>query len=190
MAFYSQLFWVSMFMQQLENLNSFEVAVRLLPQALVGLLLSPLVGLFMHAIPGTGLLAFAASSLVLSNIFLIFLRPDSHYLLWIFPSLMLSTIGMDWVMNVGSVRLKASPPLIRRKLTRCSFTYCPCYHQNNIQLEPRFSKRQVDLVFHLALQSLLQSGLLMTEKRTGHNPSLRIHIRSLRQLRSPVFHFY
>ncbi|RYC61701.1 hypothetical protein CHU98_g4502 [Xylaria longipes] len=39
MAFYSQLFWVSMFMQQLESLNSFEVAVRLLPQALVGLLL-------------------------------------------------------------------------------------------------------------------------------------------------------
>ncbi|KAI1159249.1 major facilitator superfamily domain-containing protein [Nemania serpens] len=110
MAFYSQLFWVSMFMQQLENLNSFEVAVRLLPQALVGLLLSPLVGLFMHAIPGTGLLAFAASSLVLSNIFLIFLRPDSHYLLWIFPSLMLSTIGMDWVMNVGSLHILSLLP--------------------------------------------------------------------------------
>lgn len=106
MAFYSQLFWVSMFMQQLENLNSFEVAVRLLPQALVGLLISPLVGLFMHAIPGTALLVFAASCLFLSNIFLIFLRHDAHYLLWIFPSLMLSTIGMDWVMNVGSVRLK------------------------------------------------------------------------------------
>jgi hypothetical protein len=109
MAFYSQLFWVSMFLQQVENLNSFEVAVRLLPQALVGLLPSPLVGLFMHAIPGTVLLVFAASALVLSNIFLIFLRHDSHYLLWIFPSLILSTVGMDWVMNVGSVRPKAIP---------------------------------------------------------------------------------
>ncbi|KAI0096072.1 major facilitator superfamily domain-containing protein [Nemania sp. FL0031] len=111
MAFYSQLFWVSMFMQQLENLNSFEVAVRLLPQALVGLLLSPLVGLFMHAIPGTALLVFAASSLFLSNLFLVFLRHDTHYLLWIFPSLMLSTIGMDWVMNVGSLHvLSLLPP--------------------------------------------------------------------------------
>lgn len=107
MAFYSQLFWVSMFMQQVENLNSFEVAVRLLPQALVGLLLSPLVGLFMHTVPGTALLAFAASALVLSNIFLIFLHHDGHYLFWIFPSIMLSTVGMDWVMNVGSVRLEA-----------------------------------------------------------------------------------
>ncbi|KAI8625690.1 MFS general substrate transporter [Xylariaceae sp. FL1651] len=110
MAFYSQLFWVSMFLQQVESLNSFEVAVRLLPQALVGLLLSPLVGLFMHAIPGTGLLAFAASALVLSNIFLIFLRHDSHYLLWIFPSLMLSTVGMDWVMNVGLLHILSSLP--------------------------------------------------------------------------------
>ncbi|KAI0868936.1 major facilitator superfamily domain-containing protein [Hypoxylon argillaceum] len=110
MAFYSQLFWVSMFMQQLENLNSFEVAVRLLPQALVGLLISPLVGLFMHAIPGTALLVFAASCLFLSNIFLIFLRHDAHYLLWIFPSLMLSTIGMDWVMNVGSLHILSLLP--------------------------------------------------------------------------------
>ncbi|KAI3326275.1 MFS general substrate transporter [Xylariaceae sp. AK1471] len=110
MAFYSQLFWVSMFLQQVESLNSFEVAVRLLPQALVGLLLSPLVGLFMHIIPGTALLAFATSALVLSNIFLIFLRHDSHYLLWIFPSLMLSTVGMDWVMNVGSLHILSSLP--------------------------------------------------------------------------------
>ncbi|KAI1425027.1 major facilitator superfamily domain-containing protein [Xylaria sp. FL1777] len=110
MAFYSQLFWVSMFMQQLENLNSFEVAVRLLPQALVGLFLSPLVGLFMHAIPGTALLAFAALALVLSNIFLVFLRHNGHYLLWIFPSLMLSTVGMDWIMNVGSLHILSSLP--------------------------------------------------------------------------------
>ncbi|KAI2630036.1 major facilitator superfamily domain-containing protein [Xylaria nigripes] len=110
MAFYSQLFWVSMFLQQLESLNSFEVAVRLLPQALVGLVLSPLVGLFMHTIPGTALLVLAASALVLSNTFLIFLRHDSHYLLWIFPSLMLSTVGMDWIMNVGSLHILSSMP--------------------------------------------------------------------------------
>ncbi|KAI1270621.1 major facilitator superfamily domain-containing protein [Xylariaceae sp. FL1019] len=111
MAYYSQLFWVSMFMQEMENLNPFDVAVRLLPQAIVGLLLSPLVGLFMHAVPGTGLLAFASSALVLSNIFLVFLRRNNNYLLWIFPSLMLSTIGMDWVMNVGSLHILSCLPL-------------------------------------------------------------------------------
>ncbi|KAI5927407.1 major facilitator superfamily domain-containing protein [Camillea tinctor] len=111
MAFYSQLFWVSMFMQQLENLKPFEVAVRLLPQALMGLLFSPLVGLIMHKIPGTVLLGIAASSLVLSNILLVFLRQGNNYLAWIFPSIMLSTVGLDWTMNVGSLFILSSLPL-------------------------------------------------------------------------------
>ncbi|KAI1806109.1 MFS general substrate transporter [Daldinia bambusicola] len=111
MSFYSQLFWVSLFMQDLEGLKPFEVAVRLLPQALVGLILSPLVGLIMHRVPGTALLAVAAASLVLSNVLLVFLRQGSNYLFWIFPAIMLSTIGMDWIMNVGSLYILSSLPL-------------------------------------------------------------------------------
>ncbi|OTB09935.1 hypothetical protein K445DRAFT_71242, partial [Daldinia sp. EC12] len=111
MSFYSQLFWVSLFMQDLEGLKPFDVAVRLLPQALVGLVLSPLVGLIMHKVPGTALLAVAATSLVVSNVLLIFLRQGSNYLIWIFPAIMLSTIGMDWIMNVGSLYILSSLPL-------------------------------------------------------------------------------
>lgn len=90
-------------MQDLGGLKPFDVAIRMLPQALMGLVFSPLVGLIMHRVPGTVLLAMAATSLVASNVLLIFLRQGSNYLIWIFPSLMLSTIGMDWTMNVGSV---------------------------------------------------------------------------------------
>lgn len=111
MSFYSQLFWVSLFMQDLEGLQPFDVAVRLLPQALVGLLFSPLVGLIMHRIPGTVLLAVASFALVVSNVLLVFLRQGSNYLIWIFPSVMLSTIGMDWIMNVGSLYILSSLPL-------------------------------------------------------------------------------
>ncbi|KAI1104771.1 MFS general substrate transporter [Jackrogersella minutella] len=111
MSFYSQLFWVSLFMQDLEGLKPFDIAVRLLPQALVGLLLSPLVGLIMHRVPGTVILGVAALALVISNVLLVFLRQGSNYLLWIFPSVMLSTIGMDWTMNVGSLYILASLPL-------------------------------------------------------------------------------
>ncbi|KAI0383239.1 MFS general substrate transporter [Hypomontagnella monticulosa] len=111
MSFYSQLFWVSLFMQDLEGLQPFDVAVRLLPQALMGLLFSPLVGLIMHRIPGTVLLAVASFALVVSNVLLVFLRQGSNYLVWIFPSVMLSTLGMDWIMNVGSLYILSSLPL-------------------------------------------------------------------------------
>ncbi|KAI2469474.1 MFS general substrate transporter [Annulohypoxylon bovei var. microspora] len=111
MSYYSQLFWVSLFMQELEGLKPFDVAVRLLPQALVGLFLSPLVGLIMHKVPGTVLLGMAAGALVTSNVLLVFLHQGSNYLIWIFPSVMLSTIGMDWTMNVGSLYILSSLPL-------------------------------------------------------------------------------
>ncbi|KAI0143863.1 MFS general substrate transporter [Hypoxylon sp. NC0597] len=111
MSFYSQLFWVSLFMLDLEGLQPFDVAVRLLPQALMGLMFSPLVGLIMHRVPGTVLLAVAAVALIVSNVLLVFLRQGNNYLIWIFPSVMLSTIGMDWTMNVGSLYILSSLPL-------------------------------------------------------------------------------
>lgn len=92
-----------MFMQQLQHLEPLDVALRLLPQALVGLLLSPLVGLILHRVPGTTLLLAAVSSLALSNIPLIFLKPDSNYFASVLPSLVMCTLGMDWVLNIGSV---------------------------------------------------------------------------------------
>ena len=103
MAFNSQLFWIAIFMQHLQGLTPLDVAVRLLPQALVGLIISPLVGLIMHRIKGTALLAVGALALLVSNILLIFVRDASDYFVWVFPSLILSTLGMDWIVNVGSV---------------------------------------------------------------------------------------
>lgn len=93
-----------MFLQKVQHLEPFDVAVRLLPQALMGLCFSPLVGLIMHRVSGTVLLTVAACFSVCSNILLIFLSQDSNYFALIFPSLMLSTVGMDWTMNVGTVR--------------------------------------------------------------------------------------
>ncbi|KAI1845126.1 hypothetical protein JX266_008673 [Neoarthrinium moseri] len=111
MAYYSAVFWISMFLQKVQNMQPFDVAVRLLPQALMGLFFSPLVGLIMHRVPGTVLLVIAAFCSVLSNLLLIFLNQQSNYFAFIFPSLLLSTVGMDWTMNVGSLYTLAALPL-------------------------------------------------------------------------------
>lgn len=99
-----------MFLQNVQGYEPFETAVRLLPQALMGLFFSPLVGLIMHKVPGTLLLVIAAICSVLSNVLLIFLTPESNYFAFMFPSLLLGTIGMDWTMNVGSVGASKSIP--------------------------------------------------------------------------------
>ncbi|KAK8089265.1 hypothetical protein PG997_004226 [Apiospora hydei] len=110
-AFYSGAFWISTYLQRIEGLSPFDVAVRLLPQALMGLFFSPVIGFFMNKVSGTAILAVAAFSSVASNGLLVFLRPGSNYFIWVFPSLLLSTVGMDWTMNVGSLFILSSLPL-------------------------------------------------------------------------------
>jgi hypothetical protein len=105
MAYFPTIFWVTMFLQKIQNLEPFDIAVRLLPQALTGFFFSPLVGLIMHRIPGSILMVVAASCSVCSNLLLVFLSKSSNCLTLVLPSLLLGTLGMDWTVNVGSVSL-------------------------------------------------------------------------------------
>lgn len=105
MSYFSTLFWVSFFMQDVQKLSSLEVATRLLPQAVTGLLLSPMIGLWMHKISNQFILVAAAVCQLGAGVLLVFLREHSSYFAYVFPSLILSTLSMDWVRNVGAVSL-------------------------------------------------------------------------------------
>ncbi|ROV96431.1 hypothetical protein VSDG_05482 [Cytospora chrysosperma] len=96
MSFFSNVFWVSFFMQDIQGLSSLQVAIRLLPQAVTGLLLSPIIGFWMHKIPSQFVLVAAAACQVGASILLLFLQEHSNYFAYAFPSLILSTLSMDW----------------------------------------------------------------------------------------------
>lgn len=99
---------MTFFMQEIQELNPLEVGVRLLPQAITGLVLSPLVGCWMHKIDNlfvmmaAAVLQFGAGTLlgVMAS-----KGQESSYFAHIFPSLILCTLSMDWVRNVGAVSL-------------------------------------------------------------------------------------
>lgn len=93
-----------------------EVAVRLLPQAVVGLVISPLVGLVMHRVNGTVLLGVSCAALVISNLLLSMSHTRDSYFAWAFPSLILSTLGMDWTLNVGSLHILACLPFSQHSI--------------------------------------------------------------------------
>jgi hypothetical protein len=108
MANFSALFWVAVFMQQALNYSAFSVAVHLLPQALVSILVSPLIGVAMRKINGVALVAAALVCSIASNIVLIFVQAGGTYASLILPSIMLNTLGLDWMTNIGSVSYLAS----------------------------------------------------------------------------------
>lgn len=103
MAFYGNLFWVSLVMQSVQGLSALDVAIRLLPQAFVGLCVSPLIAFGLHIFNNTLVMGAAAMLQIGGAILLLFVRRESPYFALIFPSLILSTIGMDWSLNVGTV---------------------------------------------------------------------------------------
>lgn len=103
MAFHASLFWIIFFMQDIQRLNPLEVGIRMVPQAVTGLVLSPLVGCWMHKVDNLFVLMVAAVCQFGASVLLACVRQDSNFFVYIFPSLILSALSMDWVRNVGAV---------------------------------------------------------------------------------------
>lgn len=103
MAHFSTLFWISFYMQDIQGLSPLDVGVRLLPQAIIPMVISPTMGSWMHKINNFWIMMVAALCQLGSSILLACVRQDSSYFVFIFPSLILSTLCMDCVRNVEAV---------------------------------------------------------------------------------------
>jgi hypothetical protein len=110
MAFLSSNFWLAFFMQDLQRLAPLDVAVRLIPQAVAGLLYNIIAGNVLHRINNTFLIALGSASYVASNVLLAVMQPTSPYWAFIFPSLILSVVGADFQFNVANMYVMQSLP--------------------------------------------------------------------------------
>lgn len=109
MAFNSSSFWLSLFLQQVQSLDSLEVGVRLLPQTIAGLTWNIVAGVLLHRVNNTILHGIGAVAYLVANLLLSFMRPDSSYWAFIFPSLIIQVIGADFQFNVVNVSCQRSP---------------------------------------------------------------------------------
>ncbi|KAH8836746.1 hypothetical protein MCOR27_009391 [Pyricularia oryzae] len=110
MAFNSSSFWLSLFLQQVQSLDSLEVGVRLLPQTIAGLTWNIVAGVLLHRVNNTILHGIGAVAYLVANLLLSFMRPDSSYWAFIFPSLIIQVIGADFQFNVVNMYVMQSLP--------------------------------------------------------------------------------
>lgn len=110
MAFLSSNFWLAFFMQDLQRLVALDVAIRLIPQAVAGLIYNIIAGSVLHRINNTLLIAMGSASYVASNVLLALMKPDSRYWAFVFPSLILSVVGADFQFNVANMYVMQSLP--------------------------------------------------------------------------------
>ena len=107
MSFITNLFWISLYMQNVQHLSSLVIAVRLLPQALVGFIWSYIGQALVSKIPGKLIMGIGGVAYLVGAALQIFVRHDTSYWLLLFPSLCITVIGADFQFIVSNVCLRS-----------------------------------------------------------------------------------
>ncbi|KAI1185762.1 MFS general substrate transporter [Nemania serpens] len=116
MSFQATGFWVAFFMQQVQRLSTLNVAVRLLPMAIAGLLWNILAGRILHKVNNTLLMIFGAVSYLGAALLFSFMGADSNYWAFVFPALVLNVAGADLQFNVANMYVLQSLPSHQQSL--------------------------------------------------------------------------
>jgi MFS family permease len=104
-------FWVPLFMEQVQFQTAFQTAVRLLPAAISGICVNPLLSLVLHRVHLGLVAAVSAFCMITSNVALMYLRSDRGYWATTFPAMILGTVAMDWSLGVATAAFSSSLPL-------------------------------------------------------------------------------
>ncbi len=105
MSFITNQFWISLYMQDVQHLSPLHIAVRLLPQALIGILWSYIGQSLMSKIPGRIIMGIGGIAYLAGATLQIFVRENTSYWALLFPSLCITVIGADFQFIVSNVRL-------------------------------------------------------------------------------------
>ena len=90
-------------MQNVLRYSPLEVAVHLLPQAIVGILVNVFAGLVLHKINNKVLMGVGSVAYFCAALLLALMKGDHVYWAFIAPSLILAVIGADLQFNVANV---------------------------------------------------------------------------------------
>jgi nitrate/nitrite transporter NarK len=107
MSFGTSSFWVSLYMQNVLRYSPLEVAVHLLPQAVVGILVNVIAGLVLHKISNRVLMGIGSVAYFGAALLLALMKGEHVYWPFIAPALGLAVIGADLQFNVANVSLPA-----------------------------------------------------------------------------------
>ncbi|KAI9876282.1 MAG: hypothetical protein M1830_006881 [Pleopsidium flavum] len=103
-------FWLSLYLQRVQHLSALSVALRLLPQAIMGIFVNIVAGLILHKVSNKLLTLVGAVCYTISFLLLALQKDDSSYWALIFPSLLLMVVGADFQFNVANMYVMSSLP--------------------------------------------------------------------------------
>ncbi|OIW23658.1 MFS general substrate transporter [Coniochaeta ligniaria NRRL 30616] len=111
MAGCALIFWVPLFMETFQLQTALQTAVRLLPAAVTGICVSPLLSFVIHRVDHSLVAAVSAFCMISSSVALMYLRSDRDYWVTTFPAMILGTVAMDLSFGVATAAFSSALPL-------------------------------------------------------------------------------
>jgi MFS family permease len=93
----------TLYFQDIMSASPLQVVAWFAPLGVAGLLISVLEGFILHLVPGRVLLVIPGLGAVGSQLLLVFVPLGGSYWAWIFPAMVLGTIGLDLSTNLMTV---------------------------------------------------------------------------------------
>ncbi|KAK0286538.1 hypothetical protein LTR91_014903 [Friedmanniomyces endolithicus] len=110
MAFVPGNFFAALFFQRVWHMSALEVAVHLLPMAIMGIIVNIVAGLILHRVSNKLIMLVAKLSYTSSFLLIAFNKTDSSYWSFFFPSFILLVMGADLEFNVANMYVMSSMP--------------------------------------------------------------------------------
>ncbi|KAK2624927.1 hypothetical protein QTJ16_005296 [Diplocarpon rosae] len=108
MSFITNQFWISLYMQEIQELEPLSIAIRLMPQAILGMVWSYLGEELISFVSGRIIMAAGGLGYIGGAILILFIKPETSYWALLFPALCVTVIGADFQFIVSNLYVSSN----------------------------------------------------------------------------------
>jgi MFS family permease len=110
LAFTPGSFFIALYFQEIWNMSALQVAVHVLPMAVMGIIVNVFAGMVLHKVSNKLLMLIGTIAYTVAFLLLAFNRQSSSYWAFSFPAFVLMVVGADLEFNVANMYVMSSLP--------------------------------------------------------------------------------
>ncbi|KAG4033971.1 hypothetical protein MFRU_004g04660 [Monilinia fructicola] len=109
-SFVTNEFWITLYMQNVQQYAPLQIAARMLPQAIAGVFWSFLGQWLVQKVHGTIVMGIGSVMYLAGAVLLLFIKEDTSYWAFLFPALVITVIGADFQFIVANLYANKQMP--------------------------------------------------------------------------------
>ena len=116
LAFTPGSFFIALYFQEIWDMSALQVAVHVLPMAVMGIIVNVFAGMVLHRVSNKLLMLIGTIAYTVAFLLLAFNRQSSSYWAFSFPAFVLMVVGADLEFNVANMYVMSSLPAAQQSI--------------------------------------------------------------------------